>query len=156
MQYTPEWYISNLLLIPRMFFTETIIEKRKPLSPTARRAGWVGCNILPAGIPDDGKMGIVSAGVAEPQKKVREEFNRVRGLANLPPELRGWTVDVLNAIRRLRKPEFSLHEIYQSEGQLQVAHPRNQNIRPKIRQQLQVLRDLGLLQFHGRGVYSLR
>ena len=156
LQYTSEWYIQNVLLIPRMFFTESVIEKRKPLSPTARRAGWVGCNILLSGIPEDGKIAIVSSGTPEPRQQVRREFERVRGLAELPPSLRGWTVDVLNAIRQLGKSQFSLQEVYQLEPELQAAHPRNRNVRPKIRQQLQVLRDLRLLDFTDRGTYRLR
>jgi type II restriction enzyme len=34
-------------------------------------------------------------------------------------------------------------------------HPANRNIRPKIRQQLQVLRDMGLVEFLGGGEYRL-
>ena len=37
--------VASLLLIPKFFFVPEIIEKRKPLAATARRAGWVGCNI---------------------------------------------------------------------------------------------------------------
>ena len=143
------------MLVPRMFFSESVIEKRNPLSATARRAGWVGCNILLSGIPEDGKIAIVSAGVPIPEKQVRREFERVRRLAELPPSLRGWTVDVLNAVRRLRQSTFSLQELYQFEPELQAAHPRNKNVRPKMRQQLQVLRDLGLLDFTGRGTYQV-
>ena len=156
LQYTNEWHVQNLLLIPRMFFSEAVVEKRKPLSSTARRAGWVGCNIVLSGIPEDGKIAIISSGVPQPEQQVRGEFERVRGLAELPPSLRGWTVDVLNAIRRLGKSHFSLQELYRQEQGLQAAHPRNQNVRPKIRQQLQVLRDLRLLDFRGGGTYQLR
>src|ERR1700680_2401955 len=99
LQYTKEWYIQNVLLIPRMFFSESIIEKRKPLSPTARRAGGVGCNILLSGIPEDGKIAIVSSGIPEPREQVRREFERVRGLAELPPSLRGWDLYVLKPLR---------------------------------------------------------
>jgi len=35
-------------------------------------------------------------------------------------------------------------------------HPNNAHVRDKIRQQLQVLRDLGLLEFLGSGSYRLR
>jgi type II restriction enzyme len=34
-------------------------------------------------------------------------------------------------------------------------HPHNAHVRDKIRQQLQVLRDLGLLEFLGGGSYYL-
>lgn len=46
---------QNLLVIPKFFLTLSCIEKRKPLSPTARRAGWVGCNILLHQLPEDWK-----------------------------------------------------------------------------------------------------
>jgi type II restriction enzyme len=39
LQYSNSWLVQNLLLIPRMFFTESIIERRKPLGPNARHAG---------------------------------------------------------------------------------------------------------------------
>ncbi|HDT15115.1 MAG TPA: hypothetical protein ENN55_02790 [Firmicutes bacterium] len=34
-------------------------------------------------------------------------------------------------------------------------HPENRNIKPKIRQQLQFLRDKGYLYFEGKGRYVL-
>jgi type II restriction enzyme len=156
LQYSHAWSVQNLLLIPRVFFSESVIEKRKPLGPHARRAGWVGCNILLSQIPEDGKINVVSAGKPVPGRLVREEYSRIKKLSELPPSLRGWTVDVLNAIRQLRKPHFSLQEVYSFEPDLKALHPRNENIRPKIRQQLQVLRDLGLLEFTSPGNYALK
>ena len=38
--------VKNLVMVPKHFFVPDIIEKRKPLAETARRAGWVGCNIV--------------------------------------------------------------------------------------------------------------
>jgi len=35
-------------------------------------------------------------------------------------------------------------------------YPGNRNVRPKIRQQLQILRDRGFLEFTGRGKYRMR
>ncbi len=156
LQYSGTWLIQNLLLIPRVFFSESVIEKRNPLSSQARRVGWVGCNILLSQIPDDGKIAVVSAGVPVLKRVVREEFSRVKRLAEIPPSLRGWTVDVLNAVRRFGKSRFSLQELYESEEDLKALHPQNQNVRAKIRQQLQILRDLGLLDFISPGEYSVR
>jgi type II restriction enzyme len=156
LQYSDDWLVKNLLLVPKVFFTESIVEKRTPLSVGARRAGWVGCNILLGEIPLDGKIALISSGQAIPKAKVREEFSRIRGLAELPPSLRGWTLDVLGLIRQLDKPCFSLRELYRFEPELKAIHPGNQNIRPKIRQQLQVLRDLGMLEFLTPGNYLLR
>src|SRR2546422_5335044 len=36
------WRVADLLAIPGLFITESVIEERPPLAPTARRAGWVG------------------------------------------------------------------------------------------------------------------
>jgi type II restriction enzyme len=156
LQYSGTWLVRNLVLIPKMFFSESIIERRAPLGPNARRAGWVGCNILVGQVPVDGKIFLVRNGVPVGKTNVREEFSRIRGLSEIPPSLRGWTLDVLRVIRRLEKPTFSLNEVYRFESELKVLHPNNQNVRPKIRQQLQVLRDLGLLSFEERGIYRAR
>lgn len=155
LQYTSEWYVRNLLLVPHVFFTEGVIEERKPLSSTARRAGWVGCNIVLRYIPVDGKISVVSAGSPESKQDVRRNFERIKGLETLTPHLRGWTVEVLNVIRQLKSKWFSLEDVYQFEARLSAVHPRNRNVRPKIRQQLQVLRDLGIVQFLGGGHYAL-
>ncbi len=156
LHYSASWSVQNLMLIPRTFFVESAIEKRKPLSPRARRAGWVGCNILLDRIPPDGKISMISDGLCQPESQVRGEVARIRGLAEIPPQMRGWTLDVLTIIRRLGKMGFSLQDVYRYESDLQLAHPDNRNIRPKIRQQLQVLRDLGLLRFIRPGTYELQ
>lgn len=156
MQYSDSWFVQNLLLVPRVFFSESVIEKRNPLGPHARRAGWVGCNILLGEIPLDGKVQIVCDGIPNRKDEVRQEFSRVKGLAKLSPSLRGWTLDVLRAVRRLGKKEFSLNELYDFESDLQGLHPQNRNVRPKMRQQLQVLRNLNLLDFISPGNYALR
>ena len=99
---------------------------------------------------------MVSAGLPVPASHVRDEFARVRSLATIPPSVRGWTLDVLKVAHRIGKSRFMLRDVYQFEDELQASHPGNHNIRPKIRQQLQVLRDLGLAEFVGRGEYMLR
>jgi type II restriction enzyme len=58
-----------------------------------------------------------------------------------------WTSDVLNVVRSLNKVEFSLSDVYDHEDELAKLHPSNDHVRDKIRQQLQVLRDRGLLEF---------
>lgn len=156
LQYSAAWCVMNLLLIPRTFFSESIIEKRKPLAPHARRAGWIGCNILLGRIATDGKIAMVSDGKVLSRQKVRDEFSRARRLAGVPPSVRGWTLEVLGVVRRLGKSSFSLGDVYEFESELRSSHPLNLNVRLKIRQQLQVLRGLGLLKFTGRGTYRIR
>jgi type II restriction enzyme len=54
--------VKNAFIVPKHFFVREIIEKRKPLAATARRAGWIGCNILLSQIPASGKIFIVRDG----------------------------------------------------------------------------------------------
>jgi type II restriction enzyme len=77
-------------------------------------------------------------------------------LEKIEYQSRGWTLDVLNFVRALRKQEFSLAEVYDASGELQQLHPNNLHVREKIRQQLQRLRDMGLLAFLGHGKYLLK
>jgi len=76
-------------------------------------------------------------------------------LADIRAEQRGWTLDVLKTVRELDRENFSLKEVYAREEYLAALHPKNQNIQPKIRQQLQVLRDLGFIEFVSPGQYRV-
>ena len=149
------WEVCDLILIPHFAFSPSAVERRNPLGPKARRAGWIGCNILLDKIPADAKLPIVIAGRETTVAEVRRGFARLRPLQALNSEMRGWTLDVLNVVRSLGKTDFSLAEVYAFDEALAAMHPRNRNVRAKIRQQLQMLRDLGLLQFLGQGAYRL-
>ena len=59
----------------------------------------------------------------------------------------------MKAVKAIGRPEFTLDEVYAHEAALAALYPGNNNVRPKIRQQLQVLRDRGWLAFSGRGTY---
>jgi type II restriction enzyme len=157
LQYDPSgWRVQNVLLIPSYAFSLSCIEQRKPLQRTARRAGWVGCNIVISSIPADARIPVVTEGKAANPSEVRRAYRRLVGLTRLDAEARGWTLDVLHAIRRLGKDLFSLQDVYALEEQLAALHPQNRHIRPKIRQQLQRLRDMGLVEFLGGGRYRVR
>ena len=88
-------------------------------------------------------------------QQVRVSYNRLRPLEKLQVEKRGWTLDVLQVVQSLGKMEFTLADVYGHAGSLAKLHPNNRHVRDKIRQQLQVLRDLGLLEFLGGGSYRL-
>jgi type II restriction enzyme len=145
------WRIKNLLLIPHFAFPASAIIKRKPLAPTARRAGWVGCNIALNLIPLDARIALVDASRMISESEVREKFRRVKPLKELSVTERGWTLDVLAAVRSLKKVEFTNQDLYALERHFEKLHPGNRHVRDKIRQQLQVLRDAGLVRHDGRG-----
>jgi hypothetical protein len=126
-----------------------------------------------------------------PPSEVRAQFRKVKPLKELSVKERGWTLDVLNLVRRIveergcphpqhfrqtqrrgkvpvapdapratagdsRAPnEFTNEDVYAFARELEKLHPDNRHIRDKIRQQLQVLRDLGLLRHIGSGLWRL-
>lgn len=156
LHYDPNDYCaSNLVVVPRFFLSPSCIEARKPLSEGARRAGWIGCNIVLKQLPPDGKISVIQDGCAVKPSKVRAEYSRFKFLAEKKSELRGWTADILKAVRSLGKKEFRLEEVYSFDEELKKLHPQNAHIHPKIRQQLQLLRDRGILEFRGNGLYKL-
>jgi len=152
----PQLTVESVLLIPRFAFSLSCVEKRNALSSTARRAGYVGCYFVLDRIPPDARIPIVENGRPISSSQVRKAYSKISSLEELNVEKRGWTLDVLNAIHSLKKKEFSLVDVYTLEPELSKLHPANRNVRPKIRQQLQVLRNLGLLEFLGSGTYRLR
>jgi type II restriction enzyme len=149
------WRVSNLILIPRFTYSLKDIFKREPLSPTAERRNWVGCDILLRAIPQRARIQVILDGAPISPRGVRQEFQRFRPLQHIKTKVRGWTLDVLLILESFGKPEFGLDEVYAHEAELRAAHLLNRHVRPKIRQQLQVLRDMGLLEFIGRGRYRL-
>jgi len=66
---------------------------------------------------------------------------------------KGWLLDIMNCIEKLNKKDFTLEEVYSFENWLSKKHPENKHIKDKIRQQLQILRDKGYLDFLDRGMY---
>ena len=141
----PTWRVVDLILIPSFAFPESAIIKRNPLAPTARRAGWVGCNIDLSRIALDARIPVVAASEPEAAAKVRASYERLKPLREIKAAQRGWTLDVLNVVRSLGKAEFTNGDVYARDRELEKLHPDNRNVRPKIRQQLQVLRDAGFL-----------
>ena len=57
-------------MVTKHFFVPEIIEKRKPLTGTARRAGWVGCNIVLKDVHDEGRIYIVKDEIEQPMDKI--------------------------------------------------------------------------------------
>jgi type II restriction enzyme len=193
------WRVRNLLLVPHFAFPPSAIIRRKPLAPTARRHGWVGCNFALNRIPVEARIPLVitrssgresapnslnegresqsrltsAATIIIPPEEVREKFKRVKPLKEIGVKERGWTLDVLNIVRRisdgrdgaLRRPRssqrdaptntFTTSDVYAFERELEKLHPDNRHVKDKIRQQLQVLRDMGLLQHIERGFWRL-
>ena len=148
--------IINFILIPKYFFTPEIIEKRKPLSINAKRAGWIGCNILIDKIPNSGKIFYIKNSRVIKKEKVLyswQKINFLKQTSNL--NTRGWLLDIIFCIEKINKQEFTLNDLYKFENYLKIKHPNNNHIKAKIRQQLQLLRDKNFLEFKSNGHYKL-
>lgn len=65
----------------------------------------------------------------------------------------GWLEDVLDCVNRITDDVFILDDIYTFEEELQEKYPKNNHVKDKIRQKLQVLRDNGYIEFMGNGEY---
>ena len=151
--YSQEYSVNNFLIIPKHFFKPDMIIKRKPLSVTAKRAGWVGCNIDLRQVPESGKVFLVKNQQVIPRNNVTEQFQKTLFLRQQSQQTRGWTLDIWQCIDKL-DANFSLNQVYAFADLLKLKYPENNHIKDKIRQQLQVLRDRGIIEFLGRGHYQ--
>jgi len=151
--YSEQWMVNNLLIIPKHFFTPDIIIRRPPLPPTAKRAGWTGCSIDISKVPETGKIYWVRNGRVRRMEEVRQDFSKALFLREKPQSSRGWILDVMYCVDAIKKELFSLSDIYQFESQLAKKYPYNRFVKDKIRQQLQLLRDQGMIEFLGCGIY---
>ena len=148
------WSVQDFFFVPKHFFTPEIIEARKPLALTARRVGWVGCNILLNRIPSTGRVPIIEKGIVSDRKTVLSKVEKAEKLYVNNMNTRGWLFDVLSCVERIPTSNFNLAQMYAFEDELSVKHPENNNVRPKIRQQLQLLRDRGFIEFVKPGEYK--
>ena len=152
------WTVTGLSVVPGHFITRGLIQRTPPLKPSATRAGWVGSNILLSRVPPEGRISLISDSTCHDPTVVRTEWSKVEFLATDSRASGGWGAEILACIRTLLREtgrsEFGLPEFYtRFVPELSNRYPDNRNIEAKIRQQLQLLRDGGILRFLGRGRY---
>lgn len=66
----------------------------------------------------------------------------------------GWLVELISIIDRIPNKTFTLADVYAFESIMKEKFPKNNFVKEKIRQQLQVLRDKNFIQFMGSGIYK--
>ncbi len=145
--------VKDVFGVPTHFLYPSLILPRKPLSDTAQRAGWQGCNIHLGGVPYSGRIVLVQQSVPVPHEHVCTNWSRSEFLKDRSMKSRGWTIEILALLDRLPKV-FQLAQVYQFEIELRSKFPNNIHIKAKIRQQLQILREQGYVEFLGNGVYG--
>lgn len=155
LNYTSDYKIKNFVVIPKHYFTEDIIEKRKPLPETARRAWWVWCNILLSPIPESWKIFYIKNWNYRDKEDILGDWWKTLFLREKKIKSKWWLLDIMKCIESLNKKSFTLDEIYNFKDILKEKYPQNNYIEDKIRQQLQFLRDKGYLEFVSRGKYRV-
>lgn len=146
-------YVKNLILIPKNNIFEENIEPRKPLSINARRPGWIGCYINIENVATIGKVLIVDNCKVVEMKEVRKKAKASTQIFNEISKDSSWINDMLLVIEK-QNDIFTLADVYKYESFFKNRHQNNNNIKAKIRQKLQVVRDLGIVEFTKRGEYK--
>lgn len=101
--YNPIAGVSNLFVVPKYFFVTEIIEERKPLAATARRAGWIGCNILLSRVPDAGKIFLVRDSIVVDRQSVLDLWRKTIFLRDESRVSAGWLLSVLKCVEDVGK-----------------------------------------------------
>ena len=109
----------------------------------------------------------------EPVERLREALPRTARLQEAieaPPRLElgkrnysrliegfsGWLRLTIEGISRINTTVFSMEDVFEACASLAaIEFPENRHVREKLRQQMQRLRDLGLVSFLGKGRYEL-
>ncbi len=147
-------YVNNLQAIHRTLLSPLAVVPREPLSGAAQRAGWRGCDLDLNVVPESGRIPIVWNRSTVPWATVVAAWSQFDFMDRVRPESKGWLRDVLACVQKLPFGSFTLADMYRFESDLQGLHIANQNVRPKIRQQLQVLVAHGILRRERPGVYA--
>lgn len=87
-----------------------------------------------------------------PYPTLRLDFEGIK--TPITDNLHGWKLAVFNALDSLDITEFDTSVSNQIAEQLGVLYPANSNRQAKVRQVLQQLRDIGLIQFVSPGKYA--
>ena len=154
------WSVTDLFVVPGHLISAGVIQMRNPLKKGARREGWVGSNILLGQLPADARIPIILQGSVREPSRVRDDWRRYIFLQSDKRGRGGWGADILSCVHKLQREtgdrEFTLRAFYARFNQeIALWHPDNHHIEAKIRQQLQVLRDGGVLRFLRRGRYQV-
>ncbi|MDR0761593.1 MAG: restriction endonuclease [Campylobacteraceae bacterium] len=152
--YSENYKVTNFFVIPKHFFTVSMIEKRNALSLNAARTGWIGCNILISLLPESGKIFYIKNGLIADKDEISKQWHKTLFLKN-ENEQKGWIFEIMRCIEKLDKRSFTRQELLSFVPYLQKKYPNNKNIEYKISQQLQILRDNNYLKFSARGSYQL-
>lgn len=147
----------RLTALHPVFFTPEVVRKRpKPHVRPRTGALYQMCDLDLSRIPADGKITLLADGIERPHSEVRSDFKASERFAELPLKQRGWAALILSVIRATGKQHIFNADLYAQEATFRAAFPGNNNIRPKIRQQMQELEQLGYVERVASGEYIVK
>ncbi|MDR0912806.1 MAG: hypothetical protein LBM96_09440 [Methanobrevibacter sp.] len=88
---------------------------------------------------------------SQKENKLTEKSSNSEEIIN---NLSGWKKTIFDKIKELDDDIFAVHQMYEYIPKFEEIYPNNSEIKSKIRQTLQQLRDLGLIEFISYGKYK--
>lgn len=143
------WSVEDTFAVHRAWITPKCVEPMKQLT---QRPGYRLCNLRLDLMPQVGRIVIIRNGRVVARNEVQRLWSTSQKVVKLTARKRGWLADLIRCVERVN-PIFSIDDVYDFKSELSRAHPENHNIEAKIRQQLQVLRDLEMVEFVKPGIY---
>ncbi|QEY24950.1 DpnI domain-containing protein [Neisseria animalis] len=145
-----QYTVNRLVLVPKHFMTaDMIVPRNKGLKG---RPDYIMCSINLRTLPKHGQIVLLDENGAVSQEQVLRQWRETLFLRTQRNEAKGWLLAVMKCIDIL-PPQFTLAQMYAFEAHLQSRFPNNHHVKDKIRQQLQILRDHGIIEFCARGQY---
>lgn len=145
-----DYSVQQLILVPKHFITvDMIVPRAKPLKD---RPNYLMCDMDISSLPEGGKILLIDRSCVIEPEKVMEQWQSHLFLRKQQSKSKGWLLAIMKCIDQLPE-QFNLEQIYAFERQLSQQFPENRHIKDKIRQQLQILRNQGLIEFSARGKY---
>ena len=124
-----------------------MIEPRKKLTETAKRAGLQGCRIALNMIPSFGKITYIKNNKEIDKKIINYKLLKVSAFKNSNLKNKSWKLELLSIIDSIPETIFSVNDLYEFISELEKKHSNNHHIDAKIRETLQQLRDEGYVKF---------
>ncbi len=141
--------VAELYIVPKYFLLPETVTKRPP-----KGDGRVGCYINYGIIPEQGKVAVVRNGVQINKQEVMRRVCQANALKEDDIAVRGRLFDILNIVNSFENPVFTLEEICAYSDSLKKKHIDCGDIRDMIRDQLQIMRDRGIIEFVASGLYK--
>ncbi|MCF7520917.1 restriction endonuclease [Neisseria sp. ZJ106] len=145
-----DYSVQQLILVPKHFVNvKMIVPRNKPLK---NRENYLMCDMDISSLPESGKILLVDQARMIDPGKVRQQWQSHLFMRQQQSKSKGWLLAIMKCIDQLPE-QFDLRQMYVFEQALLRQFPENRHIKEKIRQQLQILRNHGVIEFSNRGKY---